>query len=136
MDTSAGRGFSYVLSRRDWCKLGAKMLSRRSLKEVPRSPPAYWPSYVTISPLPISPTRLFFRNPQPGLVDFPATVKFLTPEERAFVVFKKSMCYFPYSLAFVLTYFVDTPQSTISQVSERRNISRCVIYGPPYLTGR
>jgi len=136
MDTSAGRGFSYVPSHRDWCKLGAKMRSRRLLKEAPPSLPAYWPSYVTISPLPISSTRLFFRNPQPGLVDFPATAKFLTPEERAFVVFKKSMCYFPYSLAFVSTYFVGSPQSTISQASERRNISRCVIYGLPYLTGR
>jgi len=136
MDTLAGRGFSYVLSRRDWCKLGAKMTSHRSLKEVLPSPPAYWPSYVTISPLPISATPSFFCIPQPGLVDFPATAKFLTPEERAFVVFKKSMCYFHYRLIFASTDFIDSPQSTISQASERRNILRCVIYGPPYLTGR
>ena len=109
MDTSAGRGFSYVPSHRDWWKLGAKMTSRRSLKEVPLSPPAYWPSYVTISSLPIPPPPSFSCNPQPGLVDFPATAKFLTPEERAFVVFKKSMCYFHASF-FASSDFIGSPR--------------------------
>ena len=112
------------------------MTSLRSLKEVPPLPPAYWPSYVTISPLPISSIHLFFRNQKPGLVDFPATAKFLTPKERAFIVFKKSVCCLPCSLTFVSTYFVDTPQSMISQVLVKRNILRCVIYGLLYLTGR
>lgn len=64
------------------------------------------------------------------LVDFPVTAEFLTPEERAYVVWRKS------AGSTFSSCLTEPEQSTIIPRLERKNISRQGISSRPSLTGR
>jgi hypothetical protein len=68
------------------------------------------------------------------LVDFPATAKFLTPEERAFIVHKKSEYIEPQTISSGL--ILKCEQNTTIRALEKRKISLLVISGPLLRIGR
>lgn len=66
------------------------------------------------------------------LVDFPATAKFLTPEEKAYVIWKKSAFFVLRShLLSSQKYCLGGSQSTTTLASARKRASHFVICGQP-----
>ena len=91
MSGTAGKlGWSWIFVRSSYnIDNGPELIGSRSSRDVQRLPSAFSPSSVCapsifVGPLPVlQPLRSV-------MVDFPSTAKFLTPEEKKYVIWRKS----------------------------------------------